>query len=155
MVEPDDAGDATAPFLALVGDMGVLSREAFEMHSYGSLNSISDGHPGFVSDDYLNAISAETTMVVAELELAGLWERREGGYAIRADWALREMINFNEETDRLEVECKARGAHIWPAEDDGGWVICEHCMMPLERPDGGPVALPDGGPLGDDSSNET
>jgi hypothetical protein len=39
----------------------VLSRAAFQMHGFGMLNSIRDGHPGFVSDDYLNAIAAETS----------------------------------------------------------------------------------------------
>lgn len=38
-----------------------------------------------MSDDYLNAIAAETTMTVLELEAAGMWERRDGGYLIVAD----------------------------------------------------------------------
>jgi hypothetical protein len=32
--------------------------------------------PGFVSDDYLTAIAAETTITALELQAAGMWERR-------------------------------------------------------------------------------
>lgn len=42
------------------GDDAVLSGAAYELHTFGMMNSIKDGHPGFVSDEYLNAISAET-----------------------------------------------------------------------------------------------
>ena len=105
--------------------------------------------PGFVSDDYLNAIAAETTTTVLELEAAGMWERRDGGYLVVADEMLKIAIDFNEKTDRLEAECARRGEHLPSDSDDGsGWVTCSHCTIPLERPDGGPVALPGGGPLG-------
>jgi hypothetical protein len=40
------------------------------------------GKPGFVSDDYLNSISAETTLTAIELVGAGLWERSTDGYLI-------------------------------------------------------------------------
>lgn len=135
----------------LGGDgMGVLSRNALNLHLHGCLNSISDGHPGFVSDEYLNGISAETTIPAAELEAAGLWERREGGYFVVADDVLKIAIDYNEETARKETECADRGRHL-PHEPDGaGWVICTHCGIPIGRPDGGPVALPYGGPLGPD-----
>ena len=35
--------------------MPVLSRAAIQLHAAGIVNSIEDGQPGFVSDDYLNA----------------------------------------------------------------------------------------------------
>src|SRR5216683_1041974 len=73
--------------------LGVLSRAAFEMHSFGILNSVRDGSPGFVSDEYLNAISAETTTTTLELEAAGLWERRDGGYFVVADDMLRMHLS--------------------------------------------------------------
>jgi hypothetical protein len=143
----DDDGTAFIDFEGL----GVLSRAAFQLHSFGIVDSIKDGHPGFVSDDFLNAISAKTTVPALELEAAGLWERREGGYFIVADDMVDMLINHNEEMDRLAGECEARGAHLPP--DDAhpvGWIICTHCGVPLSRPDGGPVALPDGGRLGAD-----
>ena len=64
----------------LGGDgLGVMSRNALNLLLHGTINSVAEGTPGFVSDEYLNAISAETTIAAAELEAAGLWERRPGG----------------------------------------------------------------------------
>lgn len=90
------------------------------------------------------------TIPAAELEAAGLWERREGGYFILSDDVLKIAINYNEENDRQQAECRERGRHVPHEADGSGWVICTHCAIPLERDDGGPVALPDGGPLGPD-----
>jgi hypothetical protein len=136
----------------LGGDgMGVLTRDALNLLMHGVINSCADGTPGFVSDDWLNAIPAETTTTAAELEAGGLWERREGGYIALADDMIKIVIDQNEEMDRTKGECAARGQHITPDDaDDSGWVICEHCGIPLRRPDGGPVALPNGGQLGPD-----
>jgi hypothetical protein len=112
------------------------------------MNSIQDGHPGFVSDSYLDAIATETTTTALELEAAGMWERRHGGYFIVADEMVKLAINFDEQSDRRGAECAQRGTHLRADIDESGWVICSHCGIPLQRPDGGPVALPDGGPLG-------
>jgi len=154
MADADALGDDHTAFMQFEG-MPVLSRAAFQLHSFGIVNSIRDGQPGFVSDDYLNAIAAETTTTVLELEAAGLWERRDGGHLVVADEMVREAINAQERRDRLKAECARRGKHL-PAGDDGetDWVICGHCGIPLKRPDGGPVALPDGGPLGPDTRPE-
>jgi len=147
MADADAPGDDHTTFIKAEG-MPTLSRAAFQMHTFGGINSIQDGRPGFVSDEYLNAIAAETTTTVLELEATGMWERGEGGYLIVADDMLKIAIDFNEKTDRLEAECAQRGAHLPSDGDDGsGWVICGHCTIPLKRPDGGPVALPGGGPL--------
>ncbi|MCV7286072.1 hypothetical protein H7J87_12090 [Mycolicibacterium wolinskyi] len=131
-------------------DMGVLSRNALNLHLHGCLNSISDGQPGFVSDEYLSALSAETTIAAAELETAGLWERREGGYFVLADEVLKTAIGYSEQTRAREAECADRGRHLPHQPDGSGWIVCTHCGVPTERPDGGPVALPNGGPLGPD-----
>jgi hypothetical protein len=150
MADADAIGDDHTTFIEIEG-MATLSRAAVVMHTAGIVNSIRDGRPGFVSDDYLNAISAETTTTVLELEAAGLWERRDGGYLIVEDEMLKVALDFHDRTDRLEAECAQRGAHVASSSDDeSGWVICCHCTIPLERPDGGPVALPEGGPLGPD-----
>lgn len=145
----DDNADATS-FIEFEG-MPLLSRAALMLHGFASVASLADGRPGFVSDDYLNAISAQTTTAAVELETSGMWERRDGGYFIVADQIVKIAIDANEHSDRLRGECAARGAHRTSSEDGGsGWVICGHCSIPLRRPDGGPVALPDGGPLGSD-----
>lgn len=144
----DDPGSDEGTFLDLEG-LGILSRAAFMLHTAAIVNSFEDGHPGFVSDDYLNAIRAETTIAAAELEASGIWERRPGGYFIVADDMVRMLVNHNEEMDRLAAECEAAGAHT-PSEKSGDWVVCTHCGVPLVRPDGGPVALPGGGRLGPD-----
>jgi hypothetical protein len=154
MAHADALGDDHTTFIQFEG-MPALSRAAVQLHTSGIVNSIQGGQPGFVSDGYLNAITAETTTTVLELEAAGIWERRDGGYLIVADEMLKVAIDFNERTDRQEAECARRGEHL-PSGDDGesGWVTCRHCGIPLERPDGGPIALPNGGPLGPDPRQE-
>ncbi len=151
MADADALGDDHTAFIQFEG-MPVLSRAAIQLHTAGIASSIQDGQPGFVSDDYLNAISAETTTTALELEAAGMWERRDNGYLIVADEMLKVAIDFHERVGRQAAECARRGEHL-PSGDDSesGWVICTHCGIPLERPDGGPVALPGGGPLGPDS----
>jgi len=150
MADADALGDGHTAFIQFEG-MPVLSRAAIQLHTAGVVNSIQDGQRGFVSDDYLNAISAETTTTALELEAAGMWERRDGGYLIVADEMLKVAIGFHERTGRQETECARRGEHLPSSGDPGsGWVICTHCGIPLERPDGSPVALPGGGPLGPD-----
>lgn len=129
----------------------MLSRAAVRLHTFGIVNSIQDGQLGFVSDEYLNAIAAETTRTVLKLEAVGMWEMRDGGYLIVADEMLKVAIDSNEQTDRLETECAQRGEHLLPDDDsESGWVICSHCSIPLKRPDSGPVALPGSGPLDPD-----
>ncbi len=124
MADAGALGDDHTTFIQFEG-MPALSRAAVQLHTAGIVNSIQDGQPGFVSDDYLNAIAAETTTTVLELEAAGMWERRDGGYLIVADEMLKVAISFNERTDRQEAECARRGEHL-PSGDDSesGWVIC-------------------------------
>jgi hypothetical protein len=154
MTDADALGDDHTSFIQFEG-MPVLSRAAIQLHTAGIVNSIQDGQPGFVSDNYLNAIAAETTTTVLELEAAGMWERRDDGYLIVADEMLKVAIDFNERTDRQETECARRGEHLPSGKaSESGWVVCTHCGIPLTRPDGGPVALPDGGPLGPDPRSE-
>ncbi len=154
MADAGALGEDHTTFIQFDG-MPALSRAAIQLHGAGIVSSIQDGQPGFVSDAYLNSIRAETTTTVLELEAAGMWERRDGGYLIVADEMLRVAIDFGERADRQEAECARRGQHLPSGGDSGsGWVICSHCGIPLERPDGGPVALPDGGPLGPDPRSE-
>jgi hypothetical protein len=117
MADADALGDDHTTFIQFEG-MPALSRAAVQLHTFGVVNSMQDGRPGFVSDDYLNAIAAETTTTVLELEAAGMWQRRDGGYLIVADEMLKVAIDFNEKTDRLEAESARRGEHL-PSDDDG------------------------------------
>ena len=146
-----ESDDDASTFIQFDG-MPPLSRAAIQLHGHGIIHSINDGHPGFVSDEYLNAIRAETTIAAAELEAAGMWSRRDGGYFIVADEMVGMMIDHNEEMDRLAAACEARRSHRVDDEQAGSsWVICADCGVPLSRPDGGPVALPNGGRLGPDT----
>ncbi|WP_396913654.1 hypothetical protein [Mycolicibacterium sp.] len=154
---PDDF-ENDPHFINVEGDlggkgMGILTRDALNLLMHGVINSCADGTPGFISDDWLNAIPAKTTIAVAELEAGGLLERRQGGYFVLTDDLVKMVIDQNEEMDRTKAECAERGQHLQHDPDESGWVVCEHCGIPLERPDGGPVALPNGGPLGPDLRN--
>lgn len=148
--EASDGADDDVTIFLQFEDMPTLSRAAFQLHSFAIISSIQDGHPGFVSDDYLNAITAETTTTALELEAVGMWQRRDGGYFIVADEMVKMAINYGEHRDRREAECAHRATHLPSDADQSDWVICNHCGIPLQRPDGGPIALPDGGPLGPD-----
>lgn len=77
-------------------DDHILSRAAFQLHSFGMMNSVRDGKPGFVSDDYLNNIAAETTLTAMELVGAGLWERSTDGYLITDPEMLEMVIDATE-----------------------------------------------------------
>lgn len=149
MADADDAPGEDDTYFIQIDGMPALSRSAVQLHTAAAVNSVTDGHPGFVSDDYLNAIPAETTTTTLELETAGLWERRDGGYLIVDEEIVQMIIGYRDESDRKEAECARRGKHL-PSGGSSGWVICTHCGMPISRPDGGPVALPGGGPLGPD-----
>lgn len=138
MADADAPGDDHTHFLRF-GGMPALSWAAFRLHNAGIAHSIEDGRPGFVSDDYLNAITAETTTTVLELEAAGMWERRDGGYFIVADDMAGVDIDFSERTGRQQAECARRGEHLPAGGRESGWVLCGHCGIPLKRPDGGPA----------------
>ncbi len=151
-VTATDDEDATT-FVQFEG-LPVLTRAAFQLHTFAVMNSIRDGHPGFVSDDYLNAVPSETTTTVLELEAAGMWERREDGYFIVADEMVKAAIDHGRQQDRREAECARHGAHLSGAVDESGSVICSRCGVPLQRPDGGQVAQPHGGRPGPDRRDD-
>jgi hypothetical protein len=65
--------------------LDMLGPGAFQLYGHGVLNSIASRAPGFVSDDYLDAFEVDTTTTAAELEAAGVWERRPGGFVVVAD----------------------------------------------------------------------
>ena len=59
-----------------------LTDAAFNLHSFGTVYSVAHGHAGWVCDEYLGNIAAETSAAAVELCLVGLWERVEGGYRV-------------------------------------------------------------------------
>jgi hypothetical protein len=122
------------------GDGPALSMPAFQLHTFALIDSVQRGAPGFVSDDYLNSISAETTVSAIELETSGLWARRDGGYFINDPETINTVLSFNEKQDAGAAECLARGYHLPHPEKDGSWEICATCHAPTKRPDGKPAA---------------
>ena len=77
-------------------DDHVLSRAAFQLHSFGMMNSVSDGKPGFISDSYLNNIAVETTLTAMELVSDGLWKRSMDGYLVTDPEMLEMVLDANE-----------------------------------------------------------
>lgn len=101
--EEDDEQDDDAP---------VVSRAAFQLHGAAIVNSVRDGTPGFISDDYLNAITAETTVTATELCMTGLWERdhERGGYILN-DPMVADVVEMHERMNRDKGFCEATGGH--------------------------------------------
>ena len=116
----DDADDAAhTTFVRLRrsrSDAGsdelVLSRAAMHLHTFGVLSSIETGDPGFVSDRYLNAISAETSITALELCLAGLWERTSCGYRVSDADTLSVAEQIHGQLHDLAARCTRNGGHI-------------------------------------------
>lgn len=82
------------------GDPVVISHAAMTLSAAGLSNSVAEDTPGFISDDYLNAIAAETTLTALELVTAGEWERVEGGYRVTDP----KMQEFAEQLQRQQLE---------------------------------------------------
>lgn len=85
------AQDGTPTVIQFEG-LATLRLQAFQLLAFGLLNSLEDGRPGFISDEYLNAISAETTIAADELEADGLWGRRSDAYNVFQESLLSTLI---------------------------------------------------------------
>jgi hypothetical protein len=102
----------------------VLSRAAMHLHTFGVLSSIETGSPGFVSDRYLGAISAETSITALELCLAGLWERTSCGYRVSDADTLSVAEQIHGQLNDLAARCTRNGGHIVdPQHPD----VCAKC----------------------------
>jgi hypothetical protein len=97
-----------------------VSREAFLLFSHALVNSAVRDRNGFVSDDYLNAIRAATTIAAAELEAAHLWERRLDGYQI---------------LDKGSVEISAICAEVFAADEANSTMTYNGTGITLTRED--------------------
>jgi hypothetical protein len=107
----------------------VLSRAAMHLHTFGVLSSIEAGNPGFVSDQYLNAISAETSITALELCLADLWERTACGYRVSDADTLSVAAQIHCQLHDLATRCVRAGGHIIdPQHKD----VCARCGAALE-----------------------
>lgn len=106
----------------------VLSRAAMHLHTFGVLSSIESGSPGFVSDRYLNAISAETSITALELCLSGLWERTACGYRVSDADTLSVAEQIHGQLHDLAARCLRNGGHmIDPQHPD----VCAKCGSTL------------------------
>jgi hypothetical protein len=129
-MEDDDTTGSDFFRLGDSDDGPVVSRDAFQLHSFGIVNSVRDGTPGFIPDGYLNAISAESTTTAMELCLVGLWERDDerGGYVIH-DPMVEEAVGFQERLDVNAAFCESTGGHVPDADKPR---ICGKCGAPLD-----------------------
>ena len=106
----------------------MLSRAAFQLHGHGMRNSIADGDPGFVSDEYLNTITAETSITAAELCAASLWVRVDGGYEVMDDAMIEMTLNAHIQVRRMG-QCEKDLGGCSPDPDDAA--RCGHCHAPM------------------------
>ena len=93
------------------GEAPVVSRAAFRLHSFGTVSSVRSGHPGFVPDDYLNAIGTETTVTVAELCTAGMWSRVDGGYEVVKRQMVDMLVDQARQREQDRKTCRETGGH--------------------------------------------
>ena len=94
---------STEGFVRASGQAGpVVSRAALKLHTYAILVSIEVGRAGHISDDYLNAISVETSVAALELTLAGLWTRVQDGYLVSEGETLRVAREVQRQLIALE-----------------------------------------------------
>lgn len=132
MSDAEDDDHTTFIKLTDDDDGAVVSRAGFQLHGFAMINSVRNGTPGFISDDYLNAISAETSVTATELCMAGLWERDQdrGGYNIN-DPMVADVVAFHEQMDRQKALCAATGGH--ETNEESGPDICCKCTAPRYR----------------------
>lgn len=122
----------------------VLSRAAMHLHTFGVLSSIEAGHPGFVSDRYLNAITAETSITALELCLAGLWERTSCGYRVSDSDTLSVAEQIRGQLNDLAARCTSNGGHI---VDPQHREVCARCGSFLGAQPGPHVRSHPGSPV--------
>ena len=102
----------------------VLSRAAMHLHTFGVLSSIEAGDPGFVSDRYLNAIAAETSVTAFELCLAGLWQRVPCGYQVSDTDTMSVAVQIHGQLHDLAARCINHGGHLADPQEPE---VCARC----------------------------
>lgn len=111
-------------------DSLVLSRAAMHLHTFGVLSGIEAGNPGFVSDRYLNGITAETSITAFELCTVGLWERAACGYRISDADTLSVAMKIHGQLHDLADRCRRSGGHI---ADTRQPEVCARCGSSLDN----------------------
>ena len=51
----------------------VISAAAYNLHLSGTAHSVTDDHPGFDPDEYLNSLDPSTAIAVMDLVTSGYW----------------------------------------------------------------------------------
>jgi hypothetical protein len=131
------ARDAAYPVFVRFGGSGgsgagsrdtLVSRTALRLHVYAVLAGIESGHPGFVSDAYLDAVTAETSLDAVELCTAGLWTREAHGYRVRESEVMRMAREVHRQLEELSARCRASGGHEPDPSHPGA---CRKCGVVL------------------------
>ena len=127
----DDAdGHGAQPLYVRFGGAGaagadtLVSRTALRLHVYSVLASIEAGRPGLVTDAYLDAVTAETTVAAIELCTAGMWARVDGGYRVAEVETMRLAGEVHRQLAALTARCRAGGGHTADPEHAGQ---CREC----------------------------
>jgi hypothetical protein len=106
----------------------LVSRGALRLHVYAVLASIEAGRSGLISDEYLDGVSAETSVTALELCTAGLWTRVEDGYRVDESETLRMASEVHRQLEELSQQCRATTGHQ-PDPDHPG--LCRNCGVQL------------------------
>lgn len=106
----------------------VVSREALRLHVYAVLASIEAGRPGRVTDEYLDAVTAATSVDALELCTAGLWTREGDGYDVLESEVMRMASEVHRQLEDLTARCRRTGGHEPDTEYPGS---CRKCGVGL------------------------
>jgi hypothetical protein len=99
------------------------------LHVYAVLASIEAGHPGVVTDEYLNAVTVETSVAAVELCTAGLWDRDDRGYRVLESETDRVAAEVHRQLEDMTQQCRVTGGHVADV-DHPGW--CQKCAVRLD-----------------------
>ena len=126
----DAAHSSFVRFERSEGEELILSRAAMHLHTFGVLRSIEDRTPGFVSDRFLNALRAETSVTALELCLAGLWNRVPCGYRVSDTATMAVTSQISEQLQLLALQCEQAGGHFTDQSDPD---VCARCGTLLDN----------------------
>ncbi|GAB3261238.1 hypothetical protein [Arthrobacter pigmenti] len=73
-----------------------ISQAAWRLHAWATVTSLCEGNFGFVPDNYLSSIRAETDLTAFELVSVVLWERAGDGYVIRDPYMLDLVLRADD-----------------------------------------------------------
>ena len=99
------------------GHERVLSRAAYDFQCRATSHSAFCGHPGFVPDEYLAALSIEATPTPAELCTAGMWERIGDGDRMLGWEAVQVCVDHVRELRATDNRAPAREPEHHARED--------------------------------------